>query len=136
MNFQPTMRGFFLCVIVSFLFLSPCTQAQPQELTFAEYQLQIDAPPSVVEDTATALAEKNQYLRGIALPQGNRLPALVPGSVLLSFAGTPHTLYLRSTNHHTEAVLKSQKLDLSEEAQQKAQRFLQQIADRVGTENG
>lgn len=130
------MRGFFLCVIASFLALSPCAQAQPQELTFAEYQLQIDAPPSVVEDTATALAEKNQYLRGIALPQGNRLSALVPGSVLLSFAGTPYTLYLRSTTHHTEAVLKSQKLDLSEEAQQKAQRFLQQIADRVGPENG
>lgn len=132
------MRGFFLCVIVPFLALSPCAQAQPQELTFAEYQLQIDAPPLVVEDTATALAEKSQYLRGIALPrsnrpQSNRLPALVPGSVLLSFEGTPYTLYLRPINHHTEAVLESQKLELSEEVQQKAQQFLQQIADRVGT---
>jgi hypothetical protein len=130
------MRSFSLWLIVLFLALGTCAQAQPRELTFAEYRQKIEAPPSVVEDTATALAEKNQLLRGIALPQGIRPPALVPGSVLLSFDGAPFTLYLRSINHHTEAVLESQKLQLSEETRRKAQQFLQQIANRASTKNG
>lgn len=134
------MRSLFLSLIVSLFALSVGAQAQPQELTFAEYRQQIEAPPSVVENEAMTLAEKNQYLRGIAAPpQASRplaLPALVPGDLLLRFGRASFTLYLRSTNHHTEAVLESQTLELSEEARQEAQQFLQRVANRAGTKNG
>ncbi len=126
-----------LILIVPLLALSTNVQAQLEEPAFAEYQQRIGAPPSVVEDSATTLAEKNRYLRGIAEPQADRLPmVLVPGDLLLRFDGVPFTLYLRSTNHHTKAVLKSQKLGLSEKTRRKARHFLQQVASRLGTKNG
>lgn len=87
-----------------------------------------------------SLAARNQYLRGIvAASQSGRplgLPALVAGDVLLRFGQAPFTLYLRSTNHHTTAVLESQTLECSAETRQEARQFLRRIARRTEGDNG
>jgi hypothetical protein len=132
-----------LSLLLSIVFLlapSVCAQSQPRERTFAEFRQHIDAPPSVVEDTAMSLAARNQSLRGIAAAsQSGRplaLPALVAGDVLLRFGQAPFTLYLRSTNHHTTAVLESQTLECSAETRQEARQFLRRVARRAEGDNG
>ncbi len=129
------MHRLFPTLLIPLLALTACAhpeQQSPQALSFATFSQEIEAPPSVVRENAFAYAQENRYLRGIA-DEGTRTtpPALVSGDLLLHFHEAPFTLYLRPTNHHTKAFLKSQKIDLSKQERQEAQSFLHRLSEQV-----
>jgi hypothetical protein len=104
-------------------------QAQSQTKAFFELTHQIESIPETVEQEAENVAESKRYLREVA-PMGDPT-ALIPGNLHLSIADTPFILYLRSTNHHTEARLESLALDVLDDAIREAKAFLQEVRRRA-----
>lgn len=118
-------------------FLLPLALALPlraQDATFFELRRQIESAPETVESEAMTVAQTKHYLRDI--PQMGDPTILVTGDVHLRIDETPFTLYLQSTNHHTDARLESQALDVPERVRQKAKAFLRDVIDRVTSKRG
>lgn len=136
------MRNILPILFGLLFFASVCESSAAQDGALDQFRHEIEAAPSVVLDTARTIAEENGYLRGIAVKHGTNvvtdssLPVLIPGDLLLQFQGAPFTLYLRSTNHHTEVILESRKFDLSEKAREEAEAFLGHLEGRVTAGHG
>lgn len=123
----------FLFFLISLAFTLPI-QAQSQNETFVELNRQIETTPETVEREATNVAKAKQYLRTITSAPDPTV--LVAGNLHLRIGDAPFVLYLRSTNHHTEARLECQKLNVSEQTVEKAKVFLREVADRATSKRG
>lgn len=108
--------------------------AQSQNETLFELNRKVEVVPDSVEEEAMALAKEKKYLREVT-PAGDPT-VLIAGDMQLRIGKTPFTLYLRSTNHHPEARLESQKIEVSEGARQKAEEFLQEVINRAASKHG
>jgi len=104
-------------------------QAQSQSTEFFELSREIEGPPETVEEESENVARSNRYLRDVS--PGGDPTVLIPGDLHLSIADTPFTVYLRSTNHHTEVRLESLKLEVSNEAIREAIAFLKEVSSRA-----
>lgn len=121
-------------VLLSLIALVLTVPLQAQDDPFVDVERQIEGTPQAVETEAMYVAKDRQYLRAptpLADPT-----ALVAGALHLRIDETPFTLYLQSTNHHTDTRLESQSWDVPKRVRQNAQTFLRSVADRVTSDHG
>lgn len=121
-------------VLLSLIALALTVPLQAQDDPFVDVERQIEGTPEAVETEAMHVANERQYLRA-PIPLGDPT-VLVAGAVHLHIDETPFTLYLQSTNHHTDTRLESQSLDVPRHVRQKAKTFLRNVADRVTSDHG
>lgn len=120
-------------VLLSLIALALTVPLQAQDDPFVDVECQIEGTPEAVEAEAMYVANERQYLRAPTLGDPT---VLVAGNMHLRIDETPFTLYLRSTNHHTDARLESQSLDVPKPVRQKAKTFLRNVADRATSDHG